>query len=358
MKLSILISVLSIVLLIPQLLSAQKIEPSALKQVSFGGCPENSDKRYDRKEVFKKFIEILYYATPEQARPPTKPIIIKDRPGGFSVWDLTDTSNRDVAFLGECVNFIEGHIYHFIYDRYPFSVSHIAILEQGKIKVFKSLSCPEGIDDYKEMIVYLEAKLKNDKNKDDILTRVKNFRRYFYYKPTDTPWYVCNEKINVKPNPDKLYDRLETYRKFNIAIWNFIPESYRQQIGISLLNDARALNFFVYDLTEPSNKQTTSLEQVNFINNHVYHFAYIDAPYSYSHIAVLEDGKFKVFSGINCPDKGDRLEEVLEYLNGKLKNDRNKKLILKRVRNYRKYGVYASFEGKTELQCQEVESVK
>lgn len=314
-------------------------------------CPPNLDKRYNRQQILEQFADIIHYSTPEVSRLSTKNSVINDKPVGFSVWDITDTSNRDVAFLGECVNFVEGHIYHFIEDSFPFSVSHIAILENEKLKIFKSLSCPEGRDEYDEMINYLEAKLKNDKNKDDIITRVKNFRRYHYYKPTDTPYYFCKEKRNVKPNPDSKYVRWNIYKRFHNILYNFAPESYTKQFGESVVFDDRALNFFVYDLTDPSNKQTASLEQVDFINNHVYHFAYIDAPYSYSHIAVLEDGKFKVFSGINCPNKGDRLEDVLEYLNDKLKNDKNKKEILKRVKNYRKYGVYVSYEGLNTVQC-------
>jgi hypothetical protein len=47
------------------------------------------------------------------------------------------------------------------------------------------------------------------------------------------------------------------------------------------------------------------------------------------------------------------LKDVIGYLNQKLKADKDKKEILKRVKNYRKYGVYASFNGLSMPQCEE-----
>ena len=359
MKCLVLITVLIFVFFVPQFLLSQNAKPINKTPISkevVKGCPENPDKQYDRLQILQQFADVLNDSQPESTRSPLRSIIKRETANGFAVWDLTDTSNRDVAFLGECIDFIDGHIYHFIYDYFPLSVSHIAILENGKLKVFKSLSCPEGRDDYKELIKYLEVKLKKDKNKDDIITRVKNFRRYHYYPPRDVYYYFCKENQTFSSNPDSIYKRQYTYEQFGGILYSFAPESYRRQTGLQVINDARALNFFVYDLTDPSNKQTTSLEQVDFINNHIYHFGYIDAPYSYSHIAILEDGKLKVFRGINCPNKGDSLDDLLAYLKVKLKDDKNKKKILKRVKDYRKYGVYVSFEGKTQLQCDDLES--
>jgi hypothetical protein len=74
-------------------------------------------------------------------------------------------------------------------------------------------------------------------------------------------------------------------------------------------------------------------------------------PWSFSFIAVLGEDDMTIFKGLNCEEKGDSLEDVLKYLNEKLKNTNNKNEIIERVKNYRKYGVYTSFNGISSPQC-------
>ncbi len=114
----------------------------------------------------------------------------------------------------------------------------------------------------------------------------------------------------------------------------------------------QAIGFFVHDLTDPSNKQTSLLERVNFINDHVYHFAYIDAPYSFSNIAVLHDGEIKIFKAINCKNSGDEVKDVIKYLSKILSDNENREETIERVKNYRKFGVYASLNGISTPQCE------
>jgi hypothetical protein len=94
------------------------------------------------------------------------------------------------------------------------------------------------------------------------------------------------------------------------------------------------------------------LERIEFKNNHVYHFASIDSPFSFSNIAVLEDGKLKIFKAVNCEGKGDSLEDVIRYLNDRVKQDPRRNEIINQVRNFREYGVYVSDNDLSKPQCE------
>lgn len=69
-----------------------------------------------------------------------------------------------------------------------------------------------------------------------------------------------------------------------------------------------------------------------------------DAHYSLSHIVIFEDGRLKVFRSINCPVRGDKLEDVINYVRGRLAQDKNRERIIRRLRNYKKYGFYGSLD--------------
>src|SRR5690606_37719196 len=121
----------------------------------------------------------------------------------------------------------------------------------------------------------------------------------------------------------KLYNRGNVLGQFADVLRSSVSEEVKEQLSWQFfVEEERANGFFIWDLTEPSNKQTSLLERVEFKNNHIYHFAFIDAPFSFSNIAILEDGKLKIFKAINCKGKSDSLQDVVAYLNGKLKNDK------------------------------------
>ena len=73
-------------------------------------CSPNSDETYDRTKILELFADLLYEALPDDAKPYGKHTVKNGRPSGFSVWDITDPTNLDVAFLGKCVDFRDGHI--------------------------------------------------------------------------------------------------------------------------------------------------------------------------------------------------------------------------------------------------------
>jgi len=158
-------------------------------------------------------------------------------------------------------------------------------------------------------------------------------------------------------NPDSLYDRQQVLEQLAAILNDSVPEFRRSGTPGYYVEDERGVGFFIYDLTDPSNKDTSVNDCINFINNHIYHFAPIRRLYSLSHILILEDGKLKIFKSINCKDRGDSLEDVITYLDQKL-NDRNDKdVVINRVKYYRRYGIYLTIDDSSII-CKEIGSDK
>ena len=146
------------------------------------------------------------------------------------------------------------------------------------------------------------------------------------------------------PNPDALYDRNEVLNVFVMTLRRARPEYETGIRRFDVRTGGKAVGFFVYDLTEPSNKQVLSTECVDFKNNHVYHFAPKNLDYSSSNIAILEGGKLKIFTSLNCKVGGDNIDDVINYLQKKLAESPEKNSIIDRVKNYRKYGAYTTID--------------
>jgi hypothetical protein len=155
-------------------------------------------------------------------------------------------------------------------------------------------------------------------------------------------------------NPDNSYNRKQTLEKFADLLNELIP-TYKKINGRGfLIENDRSVGFFVQDLTDPSNSGISLKNCINFIEGHIYHFAPIKRRLSFSHIAVLENGELRIFRSINCKDKGDSLDDVLNYLNKKLADCDDKEEILNRVKDYRKYGIYTTVDA-LYLECEEVD---
>lgn len=168
--------------------------------------------------------------------------------------------------------------------------------------------------------------------------------------------FTSNGQVNnqCSVNSDKLYNRKKIIKTLGEILNKSIPENVWGKYGIAENGDSPA-GFFIYDLTDPSNKVINSTECIEFKNNHMYHFAPFDYAFSLSHIVILENGKLKLFKSVNCKDRGDRLEDVIAYINQRLVNDKNKAEILERVKNYRKYGKYFNMDNFSSLICQEAD---
>lgn len=153
---------------------------------------------------------------------------------------------------------------------------------------------------------------------------------------------VESAKTRCKPNPDPLYVRSRVLGELANVLNESIPE-YSKGVPKGFYSESEnAIGFFVVDLTNPTNKQSTFQECVEFTNGHIYHVAPHDSYYSLSHIVILEEGKLKVFRSVNCPPRGDRLEDAISYISTKLAHDKQRDEIISRVRDYKKYGFYGS----------------
>ncbi len=192
------------------------------------------------------------------------------------------------------------------------------------------------------------------KNKDNkIIQALETFQRAKQNKAnTAEAFSQINAIKRCEENSDSLYNRREVLEKLATILNDSAPgyENYERN-GFYVNDDDRPRYFFVYDLTDLTNKGT-SLSCVDFKNNHVYHFAAHYIPFSFSHIVILEGGNLKVFRAINCENSKDKLGDVIVYLNQKLKDDTSKDKIISRVKDYRKYGSFVTVDD-TYIRCKE-----
>lgn len=304
--------------------------------------------KYDQSELLARMDSILKASIPAYAQFPGR---------GFFVFDLTDPVNRYIpepfANANTQITFVDGHFYHFAPVEFAISESHLAVLEAGKLKVFKSINCSHSVDQLKDVLAYARRTGKADRQTKELLTRLSNYRRYGFYVTTDSTRVSCNNDTTPPLNPDRVYERSEILEQLSRILEDSVSESVKKQYPRFSVEEGRANGFFVYDLTDPANKQTSLLERVDFKDRHVYHFAYIDLPFSYSQVVVLEHGKLKVFRNLNCDSSGDRLKELVQYLSRTSRRDRNLSALIGRVKNYRRYGVYSSLGGLSQPQCAE-----
>lgn len=177
-------------------LAQSDAETKVLRNTVSEKCPANSDDLYNRKTVLKKFAEILNKSIPKYRERYSGFYIKDEKPGDFFVYDMTDplnkTSEPNRTEVFNCVNFVDKHIYHFTSYKDSYSASHIAILENGKIKIFKSINCPNSKDKLDDVTIYIDRMLKDSQIKEQIIDRVKDYRKYGIYYSSDEPPRYCN----------------------------------------------------------------------------------------------------------------------------------------------------------------------
>jgi hypothetical protein len=164
---------------------------------------------------------------------------------------------------------------------------------------------------------------------------------------------VGSQRVSKCPaNPDKLYPQNKILKQLAATLNRSIPE-YRslEKKGFYINGDERPRGFFIYDLSDTSNKETKLTECIKFIDGHVYHFSPIYYPYSFSHIAILKAGQLKVFRSVNCSDRGDSIDDVIRYLEQNLPDQQDKADILDRVGKFRTFGFYNRIDSFATLQC-------
>lgn len=171
--------------------------------IFFTNCGiSQSTKTYDKKDVLRKFNMVLNNSAPEYKK-------IVD--GGFSnmedgvtigytVYDLTDTTNINKKIPTDTITgieFKEGHFYHFVPAIFSMSFSNIAYLENGNIKIFESINCLDKGTTLDEVMNFAKEKLKGHKDEKAILTNIKNYRQFGNYLTEDN----YSLKLDCKCSP-------------------------------------------------------------------------------------------------------------------------------------------------------------
>ena len=180
------------VLLTPFFAPCQKI---ASKNPEINCCNlKVTESGYSRLTVLKAFVRTLNNLIPEWGLDKSGFYITRTcRISGTFIWDLTDTLNKDSRSGPSCVQFKEGHIYHFSPLEKKYSFSSIAILTKGKIKIYKAINCPEKGDNLKDAIRYIKARLPKEVTTNKFIERIYGYRKYGIYLGVDAQSaFSCN----------------------------------------------------------------------------------------------------------------------------------------------------------------------
>jgi len=149
-------------------------------------CSNNADDRYDRQVLLEKLDSTLKSSIPAYAQFPSR---------GFFVYDLNDPTNKYIpapyAQADAGIRFINNHVYHFAPVEFIFSESHVAVLEDGHLKVFKSINCKDSSEHLTDAINYVKKRLKQNPNREELLTRMRDYRTFGFYMNTDSPRVPC-----------------------------------------------------------------------------------------------------------------------------------------------------------------------
>lgn len=105
--------------------------------------------------------------------------------------------------------------------------------------------------------------------------------------------------------------------------------------------DAVPANYFLIDLTDPANVSKRIPDDrkdgfIRFLDGHFYHIIPVFEKIGYSFIIYIKNDEIvKVFKRINCNHKGNSLEDVLAFAKIELPDDKNSRMIMKRLKKYR-----------------------
>lgn len=186
------------------------VEGGPRQKNRFEKCPADPDPRYRRPQLMDQLAGILKQSIPKDAI--YFPLLHADREGDrlrFFVYDLTDPRNihpeekkRGPNLDASCIRFEENHVYHFSPFYTPFSFSHIAFLENGQVKVFKLLNCEGQGDSLDDVVAYLDQKLKG-KNREQVISRVKDYRKFGHYLTIDDTFIRCDQLKTQPKSPSR-----------------------------------------------------------------------------------------------------------------------------------------------------------
>jgi hypothetical protein len=141
------------------------------------------------------------------------------------------------------------------------------------------------------------------------------------------------------------------FNEFANTLNLLLPELGMDTKRVYLNTECQLVGAFICDITDILNKETTLNECIALQEGHICHFSPMRQTYSYSNIAILINGKVKSFKAINCPGKGDKIEDVIQYAKDSLPSILGQSALINRLKHYRKYGVYLRVDEQTEFKC-------
>lgn len=172
--------------------SLRSPDPAASTHQDQAACEPNRDVLYNRQQILTHLAEILNKSAPTYRKYESRGFeVVNDKPRHFFIYDLTDLSNTGTP-LGPCVQLLNKHVYHLAPIYLPFSFSHILLLDDGQLKVFRSVNCNGG-DRMEDVLSYLKANLPDNDKKSETLARVQAYRDYGVYATTDDLRIRCDE---------------------------------------------------------------------------------------------------------------------------------------------------------------------
>lgn len=150
---------------------------------------------------------------------------------------------------------------------------------------------------------------------------------------------------------DKKYNRKKVFTEFANTLNLLIPEWGLDKKGFYVNEKCQLIGAFIWDITDTLNKETTLNECIALKEGHIFHFSPMRKTYSYSNIAILNGGQVKIFRAINCPEKGDKIDDVVQYIKDSLSSMPDQSALFNRLKAYRRYGVYLRIDEQTEFKC-------
>jgi hypothetical protein len=148
------------------------------------------------------------------------------------------------------------------------------------------------------------------------------------------------------------YNRKVVLNEFVNTLNLLIPKWGIDKKGFFITDNCQLVGSFIWDITDTLNKYTWDEDKcVIFEEGHIYHFSPMRKTYSYSSIAILNQGNIKVFKAVNCPEKGDKIEDVVQYVKDSLPSYMVDEALINRVKDYRRFGVYLRVDEQTEFRC-------
>jgi hypothetical protein len=99
--------------------------------------------------------------------------------------DSMDTSNKGLGYI-QHIKFIKNHVYHLSPYIMSYSFSYIVHLKNdGELKIFEAINCKDRGDSIEDVLRYINANKDEFNNLNELLERVKNYRKYGSYIQMD-----------------------------------------------------------------------------------------------------------------------------------------------------------------------------